>query len=100
MTVRQMSKQETMCETAVESYNLPTAAELDKMNLLQLMEIVIEHARDCKLSDDFFQQIAPVSTRLGNRLQISPSQAVFYSLFIDNYDNCLLYTSPSPRDRG
>ena len=86
MTVRQMSKQETMCETAVESYNLPTAAELDKMNLLQLMEIVIEHARDCKLSDDFFQQIAPVSTRLGNRLQISPSQAVFYSLFIDNYD--------------
>lgn len=86
MTVRQMSKQETMCETALKSYNLPTAAELDKMNLLQLMEIVIEHARDCKLSDDFFQQIAPVSTRLGNRLQISPSQAVFYSLFIDNYD--------------
>ena len=86
MTVRQMSKQDTMCETALKSYNLPTAAELDKMNLLQLMEIVIEHARDCKLSDDFFQQIAPVSTRLGNRLQISPSQAVFYSLFIDNYD--------------
>ena len=40
----------------------------------------------------------PKSTRLSILLQLSFIWSVIFSIYVFQYETCLLYTSPSPRD--
>ena len=58
-----------------------------EMSLLQLMECITEKAERSQLSDCFFAKVRPLSTFLGEKLGLTPEQAVLYSIFIDNYSD-------------
>lgn len=58
-----------------------------KMEILQLMEIIIGMAEDSNLSEEFFARVHPVAAFLGKKLGLTPKQAVLYSIFIDNYND-------------
>ena len=58
-----------------------------EMTILQLMESITEKAAHSRLSDCFFAKVRPLSTLLGEKLGLTPEQAVLYSIFIDNYND-------------
>ena len=65
-------------------------AELEdntKASVLELMELITEEAEECGLTDRFFNEVRPLSEDLGAILDLTPRQAVFYSLFVNNYDD-------------
>ena len=73
-------------DTQMES--IPTNYE--KLPILRLMEMITEKAANKRLSDEFFEQVLPLSTHLGNLLGLTPQQAVLYSIFIDNYNDNMI----------
>ena len=73
-------------DTQMES--IPTNYE--KLHILRLMEMITEKAANKRLSDEFFEQVLPLSTHLGNLLGLTPQQAVLYSIFIDNYNDNMI----------
>ena len=64
-----------------------TEPNYQEMTILQLMEKVSELADDSQLSDSFFAQASPMTTILGERLGLTPEQCVFYSIFVDHYND-------------
>lgn len=62
-----------------------TPSQIKKMSLLKLIECIVEQADHSGLSDEFFDSVDPLAKALGKRLDITPRQAVLYSVFVDNY---------------
>ena len=53
------------------------------MTVLQLMERVALMAENCGLSDSFQEDVEPYAAALGKHLDITPIQAVLYSVILD-----------------
>ena len=71
-----------------------------EMTLLQAMEKVTEMADRSQLSDSFFENAKPLTTFLGEKLGLTPTQAALYSLFIDNYNDCEIKLDDFQRQTG
>ena len=56
-------------------------------SILELMEFLANEAQASGLTDEFFNKVNDESTWLGNRLKLTPMEAVFYSVFINHYDD-------------
>jgi len=85
--------QEMMSEE--EAKMLPTKYE--DMPILKLMGKLTEKAKDSKLDEKFFDSVKGMSSCLGKRLDLTPTQAVMYSLFIENYDDSSIALSDIQR---
>ncbi|MCF0243198.1 MAG: ATP-binding protein [Bacteroidaceae bacterium] len=71
-----------------------------EMTILQLMESITEKAAHSRLSDCFFAKVRPLSTLLGEKLGLTPEQAVLYSIFIDNYNDSQIQLVDIQRQTG
>ena len=58
-----------------------------KASVLELMELITEEAENSGLTDRFFNEVRPLSEDLGAMVDLTPRQAVFYSLFVNNYSD-------------
>ena len=58
-----------------------------EISILEVMERIADVAEYSHLSQDFFESMQPMTEALGNILGLTPQQAVFYSLFVNMYDD-------------
>ncbi len=61
----------------------PTPEELEGLTMLKAVEGIVSRAGDSGLNDKFMKTVEPFSGYLSERLKITKTQAVLFSLFID-----------------
>lgn len=88
------------CNEMDEKILVETIEAINSLSVLQTMERIAELSEDSRLSDDFFRQIEPYADKLSSVLNISPVQAVIYSIFVDNYYDHRLQLSDIRRHTG
>lgn len=57
------------------------------LDLMGHIEKIVDHAKDSKLSADFYRTVKIHSDYVGKTLELTPVQSVLISLFINNSDN-------------
>lgn len=55
-------------------------SKIEEMTILQIMEILSEKSDDSKLGEEFWTENGAVAAELGDRLALTPRQAVFLSI--------------------
>lgn len=61
----------------------PTPKELENLTLLKAVDGIVSRSSDSGLTDEFMNMVEPFSAYLGERLKITKTQAVLFSLFIE-----------------
>ena len=61
----------------------PTPKELENLTLLKAVDGIVSRSSDSGLTDEFMNMVEPFSSYLGERLKITKTQAVLFSLFIE-----------------
>ena len=70
-------------EDDFETVQAPTPEELENLTLLKAVDGIVSRSSDSGLTDEFMNMIEPFSAYLAERLKITKSQAVLFSLFIE-----------------
>ena len=66
-----------------QSKKTPTPEELENLTLLKAVDGIVSRSSDSGLTDEFMKMVEPFSAYLAERLKITKSQAVLFSLFIE-----------------
>ena len=66
-----------------------TKAEINKLNLMQIMEVILEKTDDKKLTPANLKSIQPFLAALANRLSITDREALMLAAFVNQCDDRL-----------
>ena len=64
-----------------------TKAEINKLNLMQIMEVILEKTDDKKLTPANLKSIQPFLAALANRLSITDREALMLAAFVNQCDD-------------
>ena len=71
--------------------------EIDKLNLMQIMEVILKKTYGKKLSSDNIESIQPLLAALASRLFITEREALMLTAFINLCDDCRILFSDLAR---
>lgn len=61
--------------------------QIQELNLIGHIEQVVEQSKDSKLSVTFYKDVKPHTDYIGQKLELTPAQAVLVSLFVNSSDD-------------